>query len=339
MIKHLKQMLLERPDAICNILEQFDFHNIVILGSGHEIRFGRSSESKKNAISIRIRDNDWLTVKDFSKAVSLDIFSYIAQEKNVELKDVFAAVKKELGIDNYYDLDRETKRTVFGGFFNKIGKNRKYEQTVISEEILDEYEKVPAQRFIRDGISIKTQKKFGIGYDKESQRITIPLRNQFGELLGIKGRANWEVDDEEPKYLFLHKCMMSQILYGYYENYSHMYGGDVIVCEAEKAVLQADSMGYHNVVGIGGSSISTAQAKLIVGMMPKRIILCMDEGVNMEVIQKNLDTLHTFARMFDIKIGWWNSDYDIDIPEKASPTDLGKTKFEEILREQIVWEN
>lgn len=336
MIKHLKQMLLERPEAICNILEQFDFHNI-IMGS-HEIRAGRSSESKKNAISIRIRDNDWLTVKDFSKAVSLDLFSYISQEKGVELKDVFAAVKKELGIDNYYDLDRETKRTVFGGFFNRIGKNRKYEQKVISEEILDEYEKVPVQRFLRDGISIKTQKKFGIGYDKESQRITIPLRDQFGELVGVKGRLNYE-DDEQPKYLFLHKCMMSQLLYGYYENYSYMYGGDVIICESEKSPMQADSMGHHNVVGIGGSSISAFQAKLIIGMMPKRIILCMDEGVNMEVIRKNLDTLYTFSKMFDIEIGWWNSDYDIDIPEKASATDLGKAKFEEILNEQIVWEN
>lgn len=336
MIKHLKQMLLERPEAICNVLEQFDFHNIVVLN--REIRAGRASESRKNAISIRLHNNDWLTVKDFSKAVSLDIFSYIAQEKNVELKDVFAAVKSELGIDSYYDLNIEKKRTVFGGFFNRIGKNKKYEQTVIGEEVLNEYENVPAQRFLKDGISIKTQKKFNIGYDIESQRITIPLRNQFGELLGVKGRANYEVDDE-PKYLFLHKCMMSQILYGYYENYSHMYEGDVIICESEKAVMQADSMGYNNVVGIGGSSISAAQAKLIVGMMPKRIILCMDEGVNMEVIRKNLDTLHTFTKMFNVKIGWWNSDYDIDIPEKASPTDLGKLKFEEILKDQIVWEN
>lgn len=331
-------MLLEQPEAICNILEQFDFHNIIILGNGHEIRFGRSSESKKNAISIRLHDNDWLTVKDFSKAVSLDVFSYISQEKGVELKDVFAAVKKELGIDSYYDLDRDTKRTIFGGFFNKIGKNKKYEQTVIEETILDAYEKVPAQRFLQDGISIKTQKKFGIGYDRESQRITIPLRNQFGELLGVKARANWDVEDGEPKYLFLHKCMMSQILYGYYENYSYMYGDTIIICESEKSTMQADSMGYHNVVGIGGASISPTQCKLVLSAMPKRIILCLDEGLNMEVIRKNLDTLHAYSRMFDIKIGWWNSDYDIDIPEKASPTDLGKVKFEEILREQIVWE-
>lgn len=334
MIKHLKQMLLERPEAICNILEQFDFHNIVVLN--REIRAGRASESRKNAISIRLHNNDWLTVKDFSKAVSLDIFSYIAQEKHVELKDVFAAVKAELGIDNYYDLDRETKRTVFGGFFNKIGKNKKYEQTIISEDVLDEYKNIPAQRFLKDGISIKTQKKFKIGYDIESQRITIPLRNQFGELIGVKGRANYDVDDE-PKYLFLHKCMMSQILYGYYENYSYMYGGDVIICESEKAVMQADSMGYHNVVGIGGSSISAAQIKMIMSLMPKKIILALDEGLDENVIKKNITIIKSFTKLFDIKIGYWDSTLDIDIPAKSSPLDSGKEKFEEIINTQIVW--
>ena len=132
--------------------------------------------------------------------------------------------------------------------------------------------------------------------------------------------------------------MMSQILYGYYENYLYMYNKDVIICEAEKSVLQADSMGYHNVVAIGGNSLSATQAKMIIGMMPKRIILCLDEGLNIDVIQKNLNTIYTFAKMFDIQIGWWNSDYDIDIPEKASPTDCGKHKFEEIISKQIVWE-
>ena len=329
-------MLLERPDAICNILQRFDFYNVTT--RSNEIRFGRAPDSTKGAISIRLLDNDWLNVKDYSKAISLDFFSYISEEKGVELRSVFQATKEELGITDWYQLETKTKRMIFGGFFNRIGKNKRLDNKVIDETVLSEYEAVPSQRFLRDGISLKTQKKFGIRYDSESQRIIIPLRDQFGQLVGCKGRANWETSEDEAKYLFLYKCMMSQILYGDYENYLYMYNKDVIICEAEKSVLQADSMGYHNVVAIGGNSLSATQAKMIVGMMPKRIILCLDEGLNIDVIQKNLNTIYTFAKMFDIQIGWWNSDYDIDIPEKASPTDCGKNKFEEIISKQIVWE-
>ena len=335
MIQHLKEMLLERPDAICNLLQRFDFYNVTT--RGNQIRCGRAPDSTKGAISIRLLNNDWLNVTDYSKAISLDFFSYISEEKGVELREVFQATKEELGITDWYQLETKTKRTVFGGFFNKIGKNRRLDNKVIDEAVLNEYEAVPSQRFLRDGITLKTQKKFGVGYDIESQRITIPLRDQFGQLVGVKGRLNYE-DDDLPKYLFLHKCMMNEILYGYYENYNYMHGGDILICESEKSVMQGDSFGYHNIVGLGHNLISPTQAKLIVGAMPKRIILCLDEGLKIDIIRKNLDILHAYSRMFDIEIGWWNSDYDIDIPEKASPTDLGRRKFEEILSEQIVWE-
>lgn len=329
-------MLLENPDAICNILQRFDFYNVTT--RNNEIRFGRAPESTKGAISIRLSNNDWLNVKDFSKAVSLDFFSYISEEKGVELREVFQATKDELGITDWYQLETKTKRMIFGGFFSRIGKNKRQDNRIIDEAVLNEYEEVPSQRFLRDGITLKTQKKFGIGYDIESQRITIPLRDQFGQLVGVKGRLNYE-DDDLPKYLFLHKCMMNEILYGYYENYSHLHNGDVVICESEKSVMQGDSFGYHNIVGLGHNLISPTQAKLIVSALPKRIILCLDEGLKIEIVQKNLNILHTFAKMFDIQIGWWNSDYDIDIPEKASPTDLGRRKFEQILNEQIIWEN
>lgn len=329
-------MLINRPDVICNILQRFDFYNIST--RSNEIRFGRSYDSTKGAISIKLINNDWLNVKDYSKAICLDLFSYISQEKCIELRDVFATVKQELGISDLYQIDTKTTRLIFGGFFNRIGKNKRLDNRIIDESVLNAYENIPSSRFLKDGITLKTQKKFGIGYDIESQRITIPLRDQFGQLVGVKGRANWETTEDEAKYLFLHKCMMSQILYGYYENYSYMYNGDVIICEAEKSSMQGDSFGYHNIVAIGGNSISATQAKMIVGLMPKRIILCLDEGLNIDVIRKNLNTLYTFTRMFDIQIGWWNSDYDIDIPKKSSPLDCGKEKFEEILKEQIVWE-
>ena len=49
-----------------------------------------------------------------------------------------------------------------------------------------------------------------------------------------------------------------------------------------------------------------------------------------------MDLLKSLATMRDIDILYWDSTMDIDIPLKASPTDMGKEKFEEIMQEQLV---
>ena len=42
-----------------------------------------------------------------------------------------------------------------------------------------------------DRISLNVQVKWKIGYDPNTDRITIPIRNEFGQLIGIKGRRNY----------------------------------------------------------------------------------------------------------------------------------------------------
>ena len=64
--------------------------------------------------------------------------------------------------------------------------------------------------------------------------------------------------------------------------------------------------------------------------------MALDEGLEFEQIAKNMDLLKSLATMRDIDILYWDSTMDIDIPLKASPTDMGKEKFEEIMKEQLV---
>lgn len=71
---------------------------------------------------------------------------------------------------------------------------------VLSEDILEEYVQNPYYGWIEEGISYNTQIKYGIGFDLESKRITIPMRNRFGKLIGVKGRIMKDEDDDR-KYL------------------------------------------------------------------------------------------------------------------------------------------
>ena len=76
----------------------------------------------------------------------------------------------------------------------------------------------PTEFFYDDNISYETQAEFEIGLDVHSHRITIPIRDEFGRLVGIKGRRVWDVVDEyNPKYIYLHNCEKSKILYGLYK--------------------------------------------------------------------------------------------------------------------------
>lgn len=332
MLENIKEMLLEKPEHIENILDAFEFCNIT--KNNREIRCARSEFGNKSSIRIKIKDNPHLFVKDYARAVSKDFISFIMNERGVEFKEVLAVIKNELNLTDYSFSSQKKKRPIFGGLFNRLSKNRTFVNSVLDESVLNAYIQKPNARFLRDGISIETQKVFGIGYDVESQRITIPIRNSYGQLVGVKGRANWEVTEDEPKYLYMYNMYAGEVLYGYCENYSEMVNGVIIICEAEKAVMQAHSMGYHNFVAIGGSSLSAIQAKLIIGMMPKKIILMMDKGIDQEVIDKNIETLNVFSRMFDIEICWWNPNQQ-DVPDKANPVDLGKQRLDKALKYEL----
>ena len=73
--------------------------------------------------------------------------------------------------------------------------------------------------FHNDNISYEVQREFEIGYDDFSNRITIPIRDEIGSLVGVKGRLfQRELTDDEMKYLYIEPCNRSQILYGLHKS-------------------------------------------------------------------------------------------------------------------------
>ena len=156
------------------------------------------------------------------------------------------------------------------------------------------------------------------------------------EIIAVKARINGDPSEGVSKYWYPVGGNISSSLYGYSQNYQYLYGNDVVVVEAEKSCLQGYTFDYRNIVALGSNNLSEMQAKLILQLQPKRIIMALDEGLEFEQIAKNMDLLKSLATMRDIDILYWDSTMDIDIPLKASPTDMGKEKFEEIMQEQLV---
>jgi hypothetical protein len=332
----LKKRLMNNPYHIENILEEYDFHNIST--NSREIRCG--IEENSNNTSIRIKLNENLTANDFVRDIYGDLFSLIMKCKNVELRHIIKTVKEELGI-TYIEFKKN--KPIFGGFYDKIKKRnqlttelKKYDDDVM-KDYLNKYNTL----FLRDGISFATQKKFKIGLDHSTSRISVPWYDFEDSLIGIEGRYAGDYEkDEVSKWFPLIAFPKSQSLFGYNINYPFLQGAEEIyVGESSKFVMQLDSMGINTSVALGGKVIHEQQIKQLSWLNPKRIILCFDEGLEEELIHRQVEKVKLLLKFFDIKIGYV-SDKDNVILEsgsKNSPSDVGADGFKELITKYVEW--
>jgi hypothetical protein len=333
MFEEIKEKLLEQPESIEHILDTFGFDKI--RRNHRELRCAFEQGMNPTAVVIRLQDNENLFVKDYERNLSLDFINYLVKSKDISFKDVMNAIKQELHLDSIYNYKK--KVGLFGGLYDGLSHNNgEISVTTYPEEILKQYGQTPNTLWLKDGISLNTQRKWNIGYDIQSQRITMPIRTSTGEIMAIKGRLNGEPEEFEPKYLYIINGPMSQTLFGYSENYSSLYENEIFVVESEKSVLKLDSWGYNNVVALGSNSLSIAQVKLLISLNPKCITFMLDKSLSLDNTKRNAELLKTFCTMRQLKIRYWNWEDNLTLDEKAAPCDDTKEEFEYILENEIV---
>lgn len=331
-ISDVKEKLLEEPENIVGLLEEYNFCHIN--SKPQEIRCSRDDKGGPN-ISIRLHNNPWANVSDYARGVYTDIFSFIAQERGVTFREVLLSTKKILGLGD--DWEPKKKYQLFNGIYANIGNNAKPTSTIYDESILNQYKKCCNLRFLRDHISLESQVKFGLMYSVEQQKIIIPIRDIFGNLAGIKSRRNYETDNpDDPKYVFEYPTSKSMVLYGAYENYQHLMNADrIVIGEAEKFVLAADSYQYNSAVAIMGNTLSSEQAKILLSFNAKEYCFMLDEGLPLETTYQNAQLLKSFAVMRECKTTYFDWRDSLCVGEKESPTDNGKENFYYILANEI----
>lgn len=330
MLKEIKKELLDNPEKLEELLECFNFYNIHIHQS--YISFGRAIDSSKKSIVIRLEKNDYLYVSDYARNINQDLFTYISEQRLVDFKDIIAVVRKILEIDDF-SVFREPQG-IFGGFYEKIRKKNEYTCRTYDESILNKYVALANMRFIRDNITIDAQQFFNIRYDVESQGIVIPIYNQVGELMGVKVRCNYDVQDGEMKYYYLIPCQMSQTLYGYSQNYNYLVNNVIYIFESEKSVMQCYSYGIRNCVALGSGSISHKQVRMLLELNPKKIIFMHDVGYDLENILRNINMVKNYSRFSEVELGYWDF-FDRLYDNKVSASDLGKKELLRIMDTEI----
>ena len=326
----LREYLIQNPEEIVKILEVTDFHSISFFDNKKEIRCAYYEGGNHTSVAINC---ETLQTYVFSKGIGGDLFYIISLHNNWSMSQTLNLIYKILNIKDVNELNIPF---IFERFYKKISTFHKQDkENVLPVDTLNRFVNHPSVRFAKDNISYLTQYKFKIKYDTITNRVIVPWFNKKGDLVGITGRYNFNDIGNNPKWKAIENFPKGNYLYGIYENQKEIEEMDyVIIGESEKFVMQLDSYGYHNGLALGNCTITDKQARIIKSLPVKKIIIALDEGVNIE---------HILAQCEKLKGGIFNNNkeiwciYDNEnkvIPKgsKASPTDFGKEKLEYLLK-------
>jgi DNA primase len=320
-------------DLLPDILAELGCHHIQ--DRGDYVTCG--NKDGDNPRSIVVYKNEYISCTNYTRQITkngrtADIFDLIAYVEDCSFAEAMKFVCGVAGIDYYGERDDIPESLQILRMLKDMSINDDNEDSSpvkpISEKILSYYLHSGNKMFEDDGISLEVQQEFEVGYDPQSNYITIPIRDSIGTLCGVKARYFGEPDDFHTKYTYLEKCNKSKILYGCWQNREYIKNNKfVYVVESEKAVQQLATIGVRNVVSTGGKTISKTQVELIVrtGCTP---IFAYDKDVQEDELQE-------IASMFMDGISVYSIiDKENLLEDKESPSD-NIEKWNKLIKDHI----
>ena len=332
-IKQLKTYIFENH-KIEDILQEIGCHSIKYHSIGNPDPYWSAANiDGNNRTAINIYNKESLKCINHTRDIRIgkneftDLISLVCFNKKLELFNGIKYICDMLGISYYHDFDEnipESIRITKLIYEMQQGNIDIEEKPLkpISNQILKYYKPYVNDMFLNDGISYETQQEFQIGYDEQSNRITIPIFSEINDLCGVKGRLfKKELEEWEQKYIYLEPCARSKILFGLNKTYPYiMKHGEIFVGESEKFPLQLWSMGYYNSIGIGGTKVTNYQIEKLT-RLGVNIIFAFDKGIEKKEIE---DIANRFVD--GINIYYLYDDKNI-LNNKESPSD-NQGKFE-----------
>ncbi len=210
----------------------------------------------------------------------------------------------------------------------------------IPEELLGVFNFCPLD-LLDEGFEEKTLQAFQVGVDKKHERITYPIRDMHGHLVGISGRAMHE--HQEPRYKVYDKEYQSWDLPPYdtdksaclwnahdiYLRRRNSADNDpIVIVEGYKAAMWLRQAGVKDVVALMTADMSWAQ-RWILSRLGNRYIVMLDN--NDAGVKGTINVTRELARISqDVRIVEYEEDQPSDVPredvltlvENATPYDF-----------------
>ena len=320
-VRQLKEYILEN-NFIETILQNIGCHSI----SHKNGMYQCANKDGDNKSAICVYENEALITVNYTRKMikgkrQTDLIDLVCYNENLSFSNGLKFIADLLGISYYHDFNEDVPESLqltklIQDMNSHHDENRDKPLKPISKRILTYYKPYVNDMFKNDNISYKTQREFDIGYDEETNRITIPIYSSIGDLVGVKGRLFKEhLDSNELKYIYLEPTARSRILYGLNKTYDFIKQEKIVyVVEAEKGVLQLYSYGCKNCVATGGKRLSRTQIEMLT-RLGVHIVFAFDRDVNKKELEEIADSFEKNIPIYAI--------YDKNniLEEKESPTD------------------
>lgn len=343
----LKREIIKR-NKVSEILEFIGCHSINFHAGTEDDYYTCGNKDGDNPSAITVYCGTSLKTINYTRELSSkktehDLIDLVMFNKKINFFEAIKLICDVVGV-NYYGLENDDdlpESIKITRLINEmsIDNEDEYAENVTIEPkqecILGYYKKCCNDLFKEDGVSYATQAEFELGFDDESNLITIPIRDELGNLVGIKGRQ-LEKNCSNNKYTYLIRCPRGKILYNLFRSYDEIVSaGFVIVVESEKACMQLYDMGIYNVVALSGSKLTAVQRQKLMNLHTD-IVLALDKDIALKRLQ---DIANKFPIGYNISAIL--DDKEI-LDEKESPTD-DPFKWDELwadcrvdLRKQVV---
>lgn len=186
---------------------------------------------------------------------------------------------------------------------NRFHRDQFLADTVLKESLLGVYDWKP-HALVADGLKPKLLRELDVGYDFKKQRITFPIRDLYGNLAGLVGRATnsyeyprylmyigkkrgkdgkWRPSDFGPEFDEIkeyrgYKIKKGTYLWNMHRVYPLMMKTEVplIVVEGFRACIWLIQHGYWNTVALMGTGMSLEQQDMICRMSAHGVALWLD---------------------------------------------------------------
>lgn len=321
--QRLKEHILDN-NLIPNILEELGCHHI--RQRSDMVQAANPDGDNPTAICVYLNEN--LTTLNYTRQIlpsgqtrTTDIYDLVVFLRDCSFFEALKWLCELCGLDYYAEEDKVPESLQILQFLNQMNKECVEEETdysplkPIDPSVLNYYMPVGNILFEKDGISLSTQRFFEVGYDPQTNRLTIPIYSEIRHLVGVKGRLFQEkIEEGQNKYLYLFNCNKGKVLFGLDKNLDAiMNQGKVYVVESEKAVMQMYDMGYYG-VATGGSKITKHQINMLT-RLGVQIIFAYDKDIEENELNNIADQFVEGVPVYAI------IDRDGILGEKESPSD------------------
>ena len=319
----------------------------------HEVKYNEQKEywsathpDGDNPMGINIRNNEYLNYRSFSRGVDYedgkDLISLVEITNKSSFVDALKYLHQILDLPFEFKRKEEKSKKKYDplSIFKRVIRSGRCSINVddihvLDDKLLNDFIPMLHIDWVKQGITEKTRKKFGLAYSYRHKRVVIPMRYWLtGELLGFNQRTTVENYKEfNIKKYFITPTYPKQLnIYGLYENYDSIQkAGYVVVAESEKSVLKRDSLGDSTVVALSGKSISDEQVRILLGLNVE-IVIGLDKDVDINEVR------HLCEKFKNIRKVSYINDFMGILGDKDAPMDARNKDYQFLFENRIVYD-